>query len=98
VVLQVVAGVAVAIADGFPDVRRLVGAHAATAHFEIDEAADEERVVADLLGIEPDARAASEQRFSGIEAEEVRFDRRGLFEGFRHEQLFDERFTFQPLF
>ena len=89
VVLQVVARVAVAVADGFPDVWRLVGAHTATAHFEIDETADKERVVADLLGIKAHTRPAGEQTIFGIEAEEVRFDRRGLFEGFRHQKLLE---------
>src|SRR4051812_43287159 len=45
-------------AHGLPDVRRLVRLDALAADFEIDQAADEERVVAALLGIQAQARSA----------------------------------------
>ena len=72
VVLQVEARVAVAVADRLPDVRRLVGVHAAAAHLVVHQPADEERVVAELLGVEAEARAAREQAVLGVLARDSR--------------------------
>ncbi len=70
-VLLVVAGIGTDEADGFPDVGGLIGFDALAAHREIGEAGDEQGVVAELFGIEPEAWAAGEQTVVGIAGEEI---------------------------
>ena len=65
-VLLVVARVGTTEGERLPDVRRLVGVHALAAEVEIDQAADEEGLVTDLLGIEPEARSAGQHPVFGI--------------------------------
>ena len=52
--------------------------HAFAADFQIDQAAGEEGVVADLLGIEPQPRTAREQAILGIDFPQFRREMRGL--------------------
>ena len=60
-VLLVFARVAADESDRLPDVRRLIRVHAFAAHLRIEQAAHEQRIVADLLRIEAEARAARQQ-------------------------------------
>ncbi len=54
-------GVAVRVADGLPQPRRLRRLDARPADLLDQQAADEERLVAEHLGVEPEPRPAREQ-------------------------------------
>ena len=59
-------GVRAGVADRFPQPGRLRRLHARAAQLFDEQAAGEERLVAEHLGVEPEAGAAGEQAVLGI--------------------------------
>ena len=95
-ILQVEAGVAVGVPDRFPDVRRLVGAHSRAPHPRVQQPGDEQGIVADLLGIEPEPRATGIQPIRRVAGQRLGQHLRTLAEGRRGQQQPHQRLHVPP--